>query len=91
MHEFECKRSFHCKYFLEQVEKVIFLNIPVAQLYLCGFHQRQETIKDEYKWHVNKWYKCKCRETLWEIKYLDFPAKSFLRKFEDGVYSHKEQ
>ena len=50
----------------------------------------KQEVKDEYKWYADKWYKCKCCGTLWEFRYPDFPAKGFVRKFEDGVYYLKD-
>lgn len=37
-------------------------------------------------WFADKWYTCNCCGCLWEIVYPEFPAKGFVRKFNDGVY-----
>ena len=74
------------KFFGEQVERGIFLDIPVTEPYFCGYHLKSEDIKEDYKWYANKWYRCKDCGILWEFQYPDFPAKGFVRKFEDGVY-----
>ena len=64
--------------------------VPVTQPYFCGYNLNPKEVKDEYKWYADKWYKCKCCGTLWEFSYPDFPAKGFVRKFEDGVYYPKD-
>lgn len=70
-------------FFDEQVEKGIFLDIPVTKPYFSGYHLKPEDVKDEYKWYANKWYRCKYCGTLWEFRYPDFPAKGFVRKLEE--------
>lgn len=77
-------------FFDRQVEQGLFLDVPVAEPYFCGYHLNPENIKDEYKWYASKWYKCKDCGALWEFQYPDFPAKGFVRKFKNGVYRPKE-
>ena len=77
-------------FFNTQIETGVFLDVPVTQPYFCGYNLNPKEVKDEYKWYADKWYKCKCCGTLWEFRYPDFPAKGFVRKFEDGVYYLKD-
>lgn len=37
-------------------------------------------------WYADRWYKCNVCGCLWEVVYPDFPAKGFVRKFDDGKY-----
>lgn len=76
-------------FFEEQVKKGLFLELPVVEPYFQGYNLPPDKVKDEYKWYADKWYKCKKCGTLWEIKYPDFPAKGFVRKFADGKYQMK--
>ncbi|SHN02736.1 hypothetical protein SAMN02746066_04474 [Anaerosporobacter mobilis DSM 15930] len=77
-------------FFEEQVNKGIFLEVLVEAPYFQGYNLEPEEVKEEYKWYADKWYKCNECGTLWEIKYPDFPAKGFVRKFEAGKYQVKE-
>ena len=77
-------------FFNTQIETGVFLDVPVTQPYFCGYNLNPKEVKDEYKWYADKWYKCKCCGTLWQFSYPDFPAKGFVRKFEDGVYYPKD-
>lgn len=77
-------------FFEKQVEKGIFLDIPVEEPYFQGYNLPPYKVRDKYKWYANKWYKCKGCGTLWEFQYPDFPAKGFVRKFENGRYKIKE-
>lgn len=74
-------------FFSEQVDKGIFSDVEVAEPYYTGYSQMQ---KKEVKWYATKWYKCVRCGCLWEFKYPDFPAKGFVRKFEDGKYFAKD-
>lgn len=78
------------EFFESQVQKGIFMDIPVEKSYFCGYNLKPEQVRNEFKWYADKWYKCKNCETLWEFKYPDFPAKGFVRKFVDGKYEIKE-
>lgn len=73
-------------FFREQVNKGIFLEVPVETPHYIGYDIYGKAIK----WYANKWYRCKDCGTLWEFQYPDFPAKGFVRKFGDGVYRAKE-
>ncbi len=39
------------------------------------------------KWYATKWYKCNSCGCLWEFNYPDFPAKGFVKKYENGKYT----
>lgn len=73
-------------FFQEQITKGIFIEVPVEIPHYIGYDMNSNAIK----WYADKWYKCKCCGTLWEFDYPDFPAKGFVRKFDDGVYRPKE-
>lgn len=77
------------KFFEEQVENEVFIDVPVEKPYFQGYNLSQDMIKDEYKWYADRWYKCRECGTLWEFKYPDFPAKGFVRKFENGQHQLK--
>lgn len=68
-------------YFNEQVESKVFEDIPVAEPFYVGNGKFQSI-----SWYADKWYKCNICGCLWEFDYPDFPAKGFVRKFEDGIY-----
>lgn len=70
------------KFFENQVVKGAFSVIPVENPYYIGFNSTGKALK----WYANAWYKCKVCGTLWEIRYPDFPASGFVRKFADGQY-----
>jgi len=46
--------------------------------------------KEESVYYATKWYRCVECGCLWEFQYPDFPAKGFVRKFVNGVYTGKE-
>lgn len=77
------------EFFERQVKETIFCEVPVELPYFQGYNLPLEKIKDEYKWYADKWYRCNRCGTLWELVYPDFPAKGFVRKFEDGKYYTK--
>lgn len=69
------------QFFEEQVRRGIFVEIPVGTPYYIGTDDFGST-----KWYADKWYRCRACGTLWEVVYPDFPAKGFIRKFENGKY-----
>lgn len=73
-------------FFDEQIEKKIFIEVPVEQPHYVGYSSNGNALK----WYADKWYKCVICGALWEFVYPDFPAKGFVRKFEDGIYQVKE-
>lgn len=75
------------EFFSNQVEKGLFSEIEVLSPYYSGYSVLKRKVID---WHATKWYKCNECGCLWEIKYPDFPAKGFVRKFIDGVYYSKD-
>jgi len=75
------------KSFFENQEKSgIFISIKVEQPHYIGHDSDGSTMK----WYADKWYCCNVCGTLWEFVYPDFPAKGFVRKFEDGQYRMEE-
>lgn len=74
---FEELKSF----FDEQVKKGVFNDIPVTEPFYVGHSEVQDI-----NWYASKWYKCNVCGCLWEFDYPEFPAKGFVRKFENGVY-----
>ncbi|WP_205536255.1 hypothetical protein [Paenisporosarcina cavernae] len=74
---FEELKSF----FDEQVKKNVFKDIPVTEPFYVGHSDVQDI-----RWYATKWYKCNVCGCLWEFDYPDFPAKGFVRKFENGLY-----
>lgn len=72
-------------FFLIQSKNGIFEDIQIKKPYYIGLNLNDKKIK----WYADKWYRCKCCGCLWELKYPDFPAKGFVRKFADGIY-HQE-
>lgn len=77
-------------FFERRVGKGVFEDIPVEKPYFQGYNIPINEIQNEYKWYADKWYKCKACGTIWEFQYPDFPAKGFVRKFEDGQYHQKK-
>lgn len=80
--KFEDLKSF----FTQQVNKGIFKAVQIESPYYIGVNLNNQKIQ----WYADKWYKCKNCGCLWEVKYPDFPAKGFVRKFADGIYHQKE-
>lgn len=63
-------------FFEEQVEKGVFVEIPVRIPYYTGYSADGKIMK----WYADKWYKCIQCDVLWEFVYPDFPAKGSVRK-----------
>lgn len=74
------------EFFESQVKKGIFSDIKITVPYYTGY----DVDDGEMKWYADKWYRCNACGVLWEFVYPDFPAKGFVRKFEDGKYFPKE-
>ncbi len=71
-------------FFEEQVKNEIFKDIPVTEPFYVGY---SEVKKENIKWYATKWYKCNSCGCLWEFNYADFPAKGFVKKYENGKYT----
>lgn len=69
-------------FFSEQIEKKIFVEEKVISPYYVWKEKGEST-----EYYASKWYRCNICGCLWEIKYPDFPAKGFVRKFKDGKYN----
>lgn len=63
-------------FFEKQVEKRVFLEIPVEKPYYIGYGVSEKAMN----WYADKWYKCLKCGALWEFVYPDFPAQGFVRK-----------
>jgi hypothetical protein len=74
------------EYFDNQLKTQVFNEIKVIEPYFIGHSE----LTGDMKWFANKWYLCNSCGCLWEFVYPDFPAKGFVRKFEDGKYYRKE-
>lgn len=72
------------EFFEEQVRKGVLNDIPVTEPFHVGYSQVKN---EDIKWYATKWYKCNVCGCLWEFDYPDFPAKGFIRKFENGLYT----
>ena len=73
------------KFFEKQVENGIFIEEKnKAPFYVW----KRGEIEKEY--YASKWYRCKICGCLWEFEYPDFPAKGFVRKYENGIYTGKK-
>lgn len=70
--QFEQLKTF----FEEQVEKGLFIEIPVKKPYYIGHSINGKVVK----WYADKWYKCLECGVLWEFIYPDFPAQGSVRK-----------
>lgn len=64
------------KFFDEQVERGIFIEVSVKRPYYVGYSVDGKSMK----WYADKWYKCLWCGTLWEFVYPDFPAQGVVRK-----------
>lgn len=80
---FEETRAF----FEEQTEKGIYEDIPVTMPYHIGYDR---LLNWERNWYASKLYQRKGCGCLWELDYPSYPAKAFIRKFEDGKYEMTE-
>ncbi|MCC8123420.1 MAG: hypothetical protein LIO58_07760 [Oscillospiraceae bacterium] len=65
------------RFFERQVQLGIFEDVKVEKPYYIGYDSNHK----KYEWYADKWYQCKCCETLWEFAYPDFPANGFIRKY----------
>ncbi len=79
---FEELKSF----FKTQEKDGIFSEVEVTIPYYIG----RSGIFGKMKWFADKWYRCNICGTLWEVRYPDFPACGFVRKYENGIYTGKE-
>lgn len=68
-------------FFNEQIEQGFFAE-EKASLPYCIWNDKNEHIE----YYASKWYRCNICGCLWEIKYPDFPAKGFVKKYKDGKY-----
>lgn len=73
------------KFFETQVEKGIF----IEEQKKVPFYVWKKGAKEK-EYYASKWYRCKTCGCLWEFEYPDFPAKGFVRKYKNGVYTGKE-
>ena len=69
-------------FFDEQVKKGIYLEEQAIRPYYVWTDG-----KDYKEYYATKWYKCMACGCLWEFKFPDFPAKGFVKKYVDGIYS----
>ncbi|MCM1501031.1 MAG: hypothetical protein NC124_21445 [Clostridium sp.] len=72
------------KFFETQVDDGIFIEEQVVEPFYVW---KRGVI--EKKHYASKWYRCKICGCLWEVDYPDFPAKGFVRKYENGIYTGK--
>lgn len=71
-------------FFNEQVLLAIYEDIPVDKPYYVW-----QSGKEKMIWHADKWYRCNDCGCLWELRYPEFPASGFVRKFPDGIYEER--
>ncbi len=69
-------------FFEEQVGRHIFSDVKVERPYYVWINGNR-TVKH----YATKWYKCNACGCLWEFEYPDFPAKGFVKKYDNGVYT----
>ena len=64
-----------------------------------GIFQKEEPSRPFYVWksrsrtveyYASAWYRCKVCGCLWEFEHPDFPARGFVKKYEDGIYTGTE-
>lgn len=73
-------------FFEEQVEKGLFIEIPVERPYHTGYSVEGKAMK----WYADKWYKCLECDVLWEFIYPDFPAQGSVRKLSADDYTERK-
>lgn len=76
--QFEKLKAF----FEDQVEKGMFIELPVEEPYFIGYSADGRAMK----WYADKLYKCLKCETLWEFVYPNFPAQGSVRKISTMDY-----
>lgn len=69
-------------FFDEQVINGIYLEEQVIRPYYVWTDD-----KEHIEYYATKWYRCMVCGCLWEFNYPDFPAKGFVKKYVDGIYS----
>lgn len=74
-------------FFEEQTDKDIYEELPVTRPYHIGYDR---LLNRERGWYASKWYRCTQCGCLWELADSDYPAKAFVRKFDDGKYKITE-
>lgn len=73
------------KFFESQVKNGIFVEDEKKEPFYVWKKGRREQ-----KYYATKWYTCKKCGCLWEFEYPDFPARGFVRKYENGIYTGKK-
>ncbi len=71
-------------YFNEQKENGIYIEEQAKTPYYV-----YEDVNEHKEYFASKWYICTICGCLWEIEFPDFPAKGFVRKYKDGLYTGK--
>lgn len=74
------------EFFEKQVERGIFIEIPVERPYHVGYGVNGKVMK----WYADKWYRCLECDVLWEFIYPDFPAQGSVRKFSADNYIERK-
>lgn len=74
-------------FFEQQKSQCIYQEMPVTQPYHIGYDR---VLNRERGWYADKWYRCTQCGCLWELADPDYPAKAFVRKFQDGKYKMTE-
>lgn len=72
-------------FFEEQVEKGLFVEMPVKKPYYIGYSVDGKATK----WYADKWYKCLECGILWEFVYPEFPAQGSVRKLNIDDYMER--
>jgi acetone carboxylase gamma subunit len=74
------------EFFETKVNMGVFSNVTVTETFYTG-----KSDINEIKWYSTKWYKCNFCGCLWEFDYPDFPAKGFIKKFDNGRHVMEEK
>ncbi len=69
-------------FFDDQVKNGVYLEEQVIRPYYVWIDD-----KEHLEYYATKWYRCTVCGCLWEFNYPDFPAKGFVKKYVDGVYT----
>ena len=72
-------------FFAEQVSKEIFVEDANKRPFYIW--RSMGRVEEHY---ATKWYRCQECGCLWEFDYPAFPAKGFVRKYENGDYTGTE-
>ena len=103
MRRCECDNRYECKidsqkklaevngFFDKNQENGTFLKEPAEKPYYIWRDISRKDKNGRVRLFADAWYKCKICGCLWEVKWPDFPAIGFVKKYDNGEYTGTEE